>query len=113
LRLNSLLSWQLEGGQRSYTQFQNVGIKNKLNAGTLQMAQLTPPSWRVGASCDSRSTLRRLRACSFAFFLLLHKTPIKTCSKPFFLFLDSLFTEVLVAFQTTARKLRDLSLTDN
>jgi hypothetical protein len=90
-----------------------VGIKNKLNAGTLQMAQLTPPSWRVGASCDSRSTLRRLRACSFAFFLLLHKTPIKTCSKPFFLFLDSLFTEVLVAFQTTARKLRDLSLTDN
>jgi hypothetical protein len=86
LRLNGLLSWQLEGGQRSYTQFQNVGIKNKLNAGTLQMAQLTPPSWRVGASCDSRSTLRRLRACSFAFFLLLHKTPIKTCSKPFFSF---------------------------
>jgi hypothetical protein len=93
LRLNSLLSWQLEGGQRSYTQFQNVGIKNKLNAGTLQMAQLTPPSWRVGASCDSRSTLRRLRACSFAFFLLLHKTPIKTCSKPFFFFSSTHFLQ--------------------
>jgi hypothetical protein len=80
LRLNSHLSWQLEGGQRSYTQFQNVGIKNKLNAGTLQMAQLTPPSWRVGAACDSRTTLRRLRACSSPFFLLLHKTPIKHVS---------------------------------
>jgi hypothetical protein len=64
LRLNSLLSWQLEGGQRSYTQFQNVGIKNKLNADTLQMAQLTPPSWRVGAACDSRTTLCRLRSSS-------------------------------------------------
>ena len=116
LRLNSLLSWQLEGGQRSYTQFQNVGIKNKLNAGTLQMAQLTPPSWRVGAACDPRAlvTMRRIRSSSSPSFLLLHKTPIKTCSKSFFfLFLDSLFTEVLVAFQTTARKLRDLSLTDN
>ena len=84
LRLNSLLSWQLEGGQRSYTQFQNVGIKNKLNADTLQLAQLTPPSWRGGAAGDSRTTLRRLRSSSSPFFLLLHKTPIKHVLNLFF-----------------------------
>jgi hypothetical protein len=45
-------------------------------------------------------------------FLLQYKTPIKHVLN-LFLFIDSLFTEVLVAFQTTARKLRELSFTDN
>jgi hypothetical protein len=29
--------------QLKYTQFQSVGIKDKLNTRTLQLAQLTPP----------------------------------------------------------------------
>ena len=83
LRLNSLLSWQLEGGQRSYTQFQNVGIKNKLNAETLQMAQLTPPSWRVGAACDSRTTLAAFDHVLRP-FLITTQNSNKTCFKSFF-----------------------------
>ncbi len=112
VRVSRPVGAQLEGGQRSYTQFQNVGIKNKLNAEALHMAQLTPPSWRVGAACDPRVTLRRIRSSSLPSILLLRKTPIKHVLNIFFLFLDSFFTEVLVAFQITARKLRVLSLTD-
>ena len=56
LRLDSLLSRQLKGGQRSYTQY--LGIKNKLIAEALQMAQLTPPSWRVGVDAHSSMFFR-------------------------------------------------------
>jgi hypothetical protein len=34
------------------------GIKNRLNADALQIAQLTPPSWRVGAAHGPQAKLR-------------------------------------------------------
>ena len=48
------------------------------------MAQLTPPSWRVGAACDSRTTLRLLRSSSSPPFFITTQNSNKTCSKFFF-----------------------------
>jgi hypothetical protein len=44
--------------QPKYTQFQGMGIKDKLNTRALQLAQLTPPSQLVGARSDARSRQR-------------------------------------------------------